>query len=107
MSVKLICASANANSWKRFRNNRCCAMGVPCCVSTANAPECDSPSRSHSSRLNDASGVADGVAETAYAGVTGAFPTLVLIDRDFNVQYLEGGLDLPGVTARIEALLKP
>ena len=57
--------------------------------------------------MNDASGTHDGVAESVYARATGGFPTLVLIDRDFNVQYLEGGLDLPGVTARIEALLKP
>ena len=55
--------------------------------------------------MNDASGTHGGAAETAYVAVTGGFPTLVLIDRDFNVQYLQGGLDLPGVTAQIEALL--
>jgi len=55
--------------------------------------------------MNDASGVADGVAETAYVGVTDAFPTLVLIDRDFKVRYIQGGLDLDEVTARIKALL--
>jgi thiol-disulfide isomerase/thioredoxin len=51
--------------------------------------------------MNDTSGQA----ETAYVGVTGAYPTMVLIDKGFNVQYIEGGLDLPAVTAKIKALL--
>ena len=55
--------------------------------------------------MNDASGTADGAAETAYVSVTGGFPTLVLIDREFKVQYIEGGLDLEAVSARIKALL--
>ena len=55
--------------------------------------------------MNDASGTYDGVAEKVYARVVGGFPTLVLIDREFKVQYMQGGLDLPAVTAKIEALL--
>jgi thiol-disulfide isomerase/thioredoxin len=56
--------------------------------------------------FNDASG-ANGVAEQAYVAVTGGFPTLVLIDKEFNVQYIQGGLDLPSLTAKIQALLAP
>jgi thiol-disulfide isomerase/thioredoxin len=55
--------------------------------------------------MNDASGTSNGVAESAYVSASGGFPTLVLIDKSFNVQYLAGGLDLPAVTAKIQALL--
>jgi hypothetical protein len=33
------------------------------------------------------------------------FPTLVLIDKGFNVQYLKGGLTVSEVQAEIEKLL--
>ena len=55
--------------------------------------------------MNDASGTHDGVAERVYVQVTGGFPTLVIIDKEFNVQFIQGGLDLAAVTAKIEALL--
>lgn len=55
--------------------------------------------------MNDASGTSNGVAESAYVSVTGGFPTLVIIDKSFNVQYLEAGLDLGAVTAKIQSLL--
>ena len=55
--------------------------------------------------MNDTSGTGGGVAETSYVQVTGGFPTLVLIDKQFNVQYLNGGLDPAAVTAKIQALL--
>jgi thiol-disulfide isomerase/thioredoxin len=55
--------------------------------------------------MNDQSGTSGGVAESAYVGVTGGFPTLVIIDRNFKVQYLQGGLDQAAVTAKIQALL--
>lgn len=57
--------------------------------------------------MNDPSGTANGTAEKAYVSVTGGFPTLVLIDQAFNVQYLQGGLNLAAVTAKINALLTP
>jgi len=55
--------------------------------------------------MNDASGTWNGVAESVYVQATGGFPTLVLIDKAFNVQYLRGGLVMPEVTAMIEKLL--
>jgi thiol-disulfide isomerase/thioredoxin len=55
--------------------------------------------------MNDPSGTSGGVAERAYVSVTGGFPTLVLIDKNFKVQYLQAGLDLAAVTAKIKALL--
>ena len=55
--------------------------------------------------MNDASGTGNGVAESVYVQVTGGFPTLVIIDKEFKVQFIEGGLDLPAVTAKIQALL--
>jgi len=55
--------------------------------------------------MNDASGTSGGAAEQAYVSVTGGFPTLVLIDKTFKVQYLQGGLDLNAVIAKIQALL--
>jgi thiol-disulfide isomerase/thioredoxin len=55
--------------------------------------------------MNDQSGTSGGAAERAYVGATGGFPTLALIDRNFNVQYLQGGLDQAAVTARIQTLL--
>jgi thiol-disulfide isomerase/thioredoxin len=55
--------------------------------------------------MNDTSGTSGGVAERAYVGVTGGFPTLVVIDKNFKVQYLQGGLDLAALTAKIKALL--
>jgi peroxiredoxin len=55
--------------------------------------------------MNDTSGTGNGDAEKAYVSVTGGFPTLVVIDQAFNVQYLQAGLDLAAVTARIQALV--
>jgi len=55
--------------------------------------------------MNDASGTANGVAENAYVRVTGGFPTLVLIDKSFKVQYIQGGLDMAEVIGRINGLL--
>jgi len=55
--------------------------------------------------MNDPSGTSGGVAERAYVSVTGGFPTLVVIDKAFKVQYLQGGLDLAAVTGKIQALL--
>ncbi|MGA2080073.1 MAG: TlpA disulfide reductase family protein [Holophaga sp.] len=55
--------------------------------------------------MNDPSGTRDGVAEQAYAGATGGFPTLALIDKGFKVQSLESGFDLATVAPRIEGLL--
>ena len=55
--------------------------------------------------MNDQSGTSSGAAESAYVSVTGGFPTLVIIDRNFKVQYIQGGLDQAAVTAKIQALL--
>jgi thiol-disulfide isomerase/thioredoxin len=56
---------------------------------------------------SDRSGTADGVAEKTYVGnpASMGFPTLVLIDKNFNVQYLKGGLTVSEVQAEIEKLL--
>jgi thiol-disulfide isomerase/thioredoxin len=55
--------------------------------------------------MNDTSGTWNGVAESVYVQATGGFPTLVLIDKAFNVQYIRGGLVMPEVTAMIDKLL--
>ncbi|MGA2081971.1 MAG: TlpA disulfide reductase family protein [Holophaga sp.] len=55
--------------------------------------------------MNDASGTSGGAAEQAYVSVTGSFPTIVLIDKTFKVQYIQGGFDLNAVIAKIQALL--
>jgi len=55
--------------------------------------------------MNDASGSRNGAAERAYSDVMGGFPTLVLIDQAFRVQYLERGLDLTALASGIERLL--
>jgi peroxiredoxin len=56
---------------------------------------------------SDRSGTANGVAEKTYVGnpASMGFPTLVLIDKGFNVQYLKGGLTVSEVQAEIEKLL--
>jgi hypothetical protein len=55
--------------------------------------------------MNDQSGTANGAAESGYVRATGGFPTLVLIDKSFKVQYLQAGLDMGAMTGRIKELL--
>lgn len=56
---------------------------------------------------NDGSGAAKGIAATCYAGnpVSGGFPTFVVIDKHFVVQYVAAGYDAPGIKAVLDKLL--
>lgn len=59
--------------------------------------------------MNDttSSAPSTGVAEKVYVANPAAqgFPTLVVIDKTFTIQYLQGGYDATGVTAKVTALL--
>jgi len=56
---------------------------------------------------SDASGAGSGVGERVYASqpASDGFPTLVIIDKHFKVQYLSGGYDAAAVGAKLDALL--
>jgi len=57
--------------------------------------------------MSDGSGASNGVAEKVYVSnpASGGFPTLVLIDKAFKVQYLMGGYDDNAIKAKLTALL--
>jgi uncharacterized repeat protein (TIGR02543 family) len=54
---------------------------------------------------SDAGGAYTGVGERIYVAKGGGFPTFVIIDKNFKVQYLHGGYDAAGVKAEVVALL--
>ena len=54
---------------------------------------------------SDAGGAGTGNGEKVYESKTGGFPTFVIIDKNFKVQYLQGGYDASSVTAKVAALL--
>jgi thiol-disulfide isomerase/thioredoxin len=58
---------------------------------------------------SDGGGAATGVAERVYVSdpASQGFPTFVLIDRNFKVQYLRGGFDADALKAKIAELLAP
>jgi peroxiredoxin len=58
---------------------------------------------------NDHSGAANGTAEKVYVAdpASRGFPTFVIIDKAFKVQYLQGGLDAAAVRSKLDALLAP
>lgn len=46
-----------------------------------------------------------GVAESTYVNVTNAFPTIVIIDKAFVIQYVQGGYSPAAVEAKLTTLL--
>ena len=56
---------------------------------------------------SDSSGASNGVAEKVYVSqpASQGFPTLVIIDKAFKVQYLMGGYDDAAIQAKVAALL--
>ncbi|MCE1230145.1 MAG: hypothetical protein LWX11_11750, partial [Firmicutes bacterium] len=57
--------------------------------------------------MNDTTGATpgQGVAQTVYVRQTGGFPTFVVIDKDFSVQYIQGGFSQSRIEAKVEELL--